>query len=119
MSGKKKYSYEFKLALLEEYLEGKNGGIKTIAKKYGVPYSHFRRWVYTYEANGIEGLTKVTRTYDGATKIHIVEYMHTNSLSVNQATAIAEVQRLRMENEYLKKLNALIQGREKSEQKKK
>ena len=32
---------------------------------------------------------------------------------------IAEVQRLRMENEYLKKLNALIQEREKSEQKKK
>ena len=28
---------------------------------------------------------------------------------------IAEVQRLRMENEYLKKLNALIQEREKSE----
>lgn len=28
---------------------------------------------------------------------------------------LAEVQRLRMENEYLKKLNALIQEREKSE----
>lgn len=28
---------------------------------------------------------------------------------------LAEVQRLRMENEYLKKLNALIQKREKSE----
>lgn len=32
---------------------------------------------------------------------------------------LAEVQRLRMENEYLKKLNALVQEREKSEQKKK
>lgn len=32
---------------------------------------------------------------------------------------LAELQRLRMENEYLKKLNALIQEREKSEQKKK
>ena len=31
---------------------------------------------------------------------------------------LQEVQRLRMENEYLKKLNALIQEREKSEQKK-
>ena len=173
MSGKKKYSDEFKLALVQEYLKGKNGGIKNIAKKYGVPYSHFRRWVYAYKANGLEGLIKVTRTYDGITKIHIVEYMHTNSLSVNQTAAIfgvqspptianweriyyeegkealleerrgrkhmstkipketkkknvnenedllAEVQRLRMENEYLKKLNALIQEREKSEQKKK
>ena len=32
---------------------------------------------------------------------------------------LAEVQRLRMENEYLKKLNALVQERERSEQKKK
>lgn len=31
---------------------------------------------------------------------------------------LQEVQRLRMENEYLKKLNALVQEREKSEQKK-
>ena len=30
---------------------------------------------------------------------------------------LAEVQRLRMENEYLKKLNALVQEREKSEKK--
>lgn len=30
---------------------------------------------------------------------------------------LAEVQRLRMENEYLKKLNALVQKREKSEKK--
>ena len=32
---------------------------------------------------------------------------------------LAEVQYLRMENEYLKKLNALVQERKKSEQKKK
>lgn len=32
---------------------------------------------------------------------------------------LAEVQRLRMENEYLKKLNALIQVEEKSQQKRK
>mgnify|MGYP002624559506 CR=1 FL=1 len=33
------------------------------------------------------------------------------------ADLLAEVQRLRMENEYLKKLNALVQEREKSEKK--
>ena len=173
MSGKKKYSDEFKLALVQEYLEGKNGGFNTLSQKYSVPCSHLKRWVHAYKANGVEGLTKVTRTYDGTTKILVVEYMHENSLSLNQAAAmfgipspttiakweriyyeegkealleerrgrkhmstktsketkkknvnenediLAEVQRLRMENEYLKKLNALIQEREKSEQKKK
>lgn len=156
-----------------EYLEGKNGGFDVLSAKYGVDRSQLRGWVHLYKNNGIEGLTKVTRTYDGATKIRIVEYMQTNSLSVRQTAALfgipssptiakweriyyeegkealleerrgrkrmstnkpkeikkknvnededllAEVQRLRMENEYLKKLNALIQEREKLEQKKK
>ena len=173
MSGKKKYSDEFKLALVQEYLAGKNGGYKILARKYGVNHNHLRLWVDAYKANGIEGLIKVTRTYDGETKIHIVEYMHKNSLSIRQTAALfgvsspptiarweriyyeqgkealleerrgqkhmstkksketkkkninenedllAELQRLRMENEYLKKLNALIQEREKSEQRKK
>lgn len=173
MSGKKKYSNEFKLAIVLEYLEGKNGGFDALSAKYGVDRSQLRGWVHLYKNNGIEGLTKVTRTYDGATKIRIVEYMQTNSLSVRQTAALfgipssptiakweriyyeegkealleerrgrkrmstnkpkeikkknvnededllAEVQRLRMENEYLKKLNALIQEREKLEQKKK
>ena len=173
MSGKKKYSNEFKLEVVQEYLEEKSGGFKTLAQKYGVDAAQLRRWVHAYKARGVEGLAKVTRTYDGNTKIHIVEYMHTNSLSINKTAALfgiqspqtlakweriyyergkealleerrgrkrmstkkpketkknnvnenedllAEVQRLRMENEYLKKLNALIQEREKSEQKKK
>jgi len=173
VSGKKKYSDVFKLKVVLEYLEGKNGGFETLGKKYGVDNSQIRHWVHNYEANSIEGLSKVTRTYDGATRIHIVEYMHQNSLSLRQTAALfcisshstlskweriyyeegkealleerrgrkhmstkkpkeskkknvnenedllAEVQRLRMENEYLKKLNALIQEREKSEQKKK
>ena len=172
MSGKKKYSNEFKLALVQEYLDGKNGGYTMLAKKYGIDRNHLRLWINAYKANGIEGLTKVTRTYDGITKVGIVEYMHSNSLSIRHTAALfgiqspptiakweriyfeegkealleerrgrknmgkkktfkpkknvnenedllAEVQRLRMENEYLKKLNALVLEREKSEQKKK
>ena len=41
-----------------------------------------------------------------------------NNVNQNE-DLLAEVQRLRMENEYLKKLNALVQERERSEQKKK
>ena len=173
MSGKKKYSDEFKLKVVLEYFEGKNGGCDILSAKYGINPGQLRHWVHLYKNNGTDGLTKVTRTYGGATKIHIVEYMHQNSLSLRQTAALfgiqspttlakweriyyeegkealleerrgrkhmstkkpkepkkknvnenedllAEVQRLRMENEYLKKLNALIQEREKSEQKKK
>lgn len=172
MSGKKKYSDEFKLRIIREYLEGKSGGYRILQKKYGVNRNQIRLWVNLYKAGGIEELTRVCRTYDGEYKIHVVEYMHEHSLSLLQAAAhfgiqspptiakweriyyeegkealfeerrgrmrkmstknppkpkknvnvnenedlLKEVQRLRMENAYLKKLIALVQEREKSEQ---
>ena len=172
MSRKRKYSDEFRIKVVLEYLSGEHGGTKTLAKKYGMGYSQLRRWVHLYEAHGAEGLIKPSRSYSGEFKIHVVEYMHKESLSITEAAnyfcipsdptvakweriyyeegpealleerrgrksmgkkkssrpkknvnenedLLAEVQRLRMENEYLKKLNALVLEREKSEQKKK
>lgn len=137
-----------------------------------MPKAQLRRWVHLYEQHGAEGLFKVSATYSGEFKIHVVEYMHEKQMSIvetanhfripSHSTVIkweriyyeegpealleerrgrknmgkkksskpkknvnenedllAEVQRLRMENEYLKKLNALVLEREKSEQKKK
>ena len=171
MSGRKKYSNEFKLQIVQEYLEGKNGGFRMLQAKYGISYSQIREWVCLYKTGGIEYLTNVRRTYSGDFKVHVVEYMHQHSMSLKQATAhfgiqthgtvakckriyyeegkealykerrgrsknmtgkkkgrppkkdvnenedlLQEVQRLRMENEYLKKLMALVQERERSEQ---
>ena len=172
MTRKRKYSNEFKLKLVQEYLSGYNGGVKRIAKKHGIHYSILRRWVQLYEQHGEDGLTSRTRIYSGEFKIHVVEYMHKNRMSLTETAAhfcipsmptvskwehiyyeegpeallkerrgrksmgkkkssklkknvnenedlLAELQYLRMENEYLKKLNALVQERKKSEQKKK
>ena len=171
MSGKKKYSNEFKLQIVMEYLEGKNGGLKILAEKYGIENSHIRKCVNLYREVGVEFRAKTTRTYSGNFKVHVVEYMHQHSMSLRQAAAhfgiqthstlakweriyyeegkealyeerrgrskkmtgkkkgrppkkdvnenedlLQEVQRLRMENEYLKKLMALVQERERSEQ---
>ena len=172
MSRKRKYSDEFRLSVVKEYLSGTNGGFETLSRKYEMPQAQLRRWVHLYEQHGAEGLFKVSATYSGEFKIYVVEYMHNNSLSLREAAShfcipsvptiskweriyyeegpkalleerrgrksmgnkksskqkkdvnenedlLAEVQRLRMENEYLKKLNALVLEREKSEQKKK
>lgn len=170
MSGKKKYSDEFKLQLVHEYLDGRSGGLKRIAAKYEVSCSPLLRWVNLFKAGGAEQLVRVHRTYDGNFKIHVVEYMHQNSMSLQQAAAyfgiqspptvakwericyeegkdalfeerrgrsrkllakkkgrppkkdvnededlLTEVQRLRMENEVLKKLIALTQKQEEAE----
>ena len=143
-----------------------------LGKKYCIHPSTILRWVHLYENHGRNGLTGGTGSYSGEFKVHVVEYMHNNRMSlvsvanqfciqsvptlskweriyyeygkdalleerrgrnnmgkkkpakpkndVNQnEDLLAEVQRLRMENEYLKKLNALVQERERSEQKKK
>ena len=170
MSGKKKYTDEFKIKIVLDYLDGHSGGYESLSAKYGVDYSQIRRWVALYKAGGTEQLTRVTRTYSGEFKVHVVEYMHQTSTSIRPAAAIfgiqspptiskweriyyeegpaalfeerrgrknsmpskkkatlqkkdvnenadllKEVQYLRMENEYLKKLIALVQEWEKSE----
>lgn len=170
MSGKKKYENEFKVQLVQEYLDGRSGGLKVVSAKYGVHHSQLERWVNLFKVGSEEQLVRVRRRYDGNFKIHVVEYMHQNYLSFQQAAAhfgiqspptvakweriyyeegkeelleerrgrpkklsatkkgrppkkdvnededlLAEVQRLRMENEVLKKLIALTQKQEEAE----
>lgn len=171
MSPRRKYSDELRLKVVLEYLSGTAGGLKRIAEKHGVDYSLLRSWVHLYEYHGLEGLIKVSGSYAGEFKIHVVEYMHEKGLSltdtanrfcipsyrtvasweriyyeegpkalmeerrgrnnmgkkkttrpkndVNESEdLLEEVRRLRMENEYLKKLIALVQERERSEREK-
>jgi transposase-like protein len=78
MSRKRKYSDEFRLMLVDEYLSGKNGGFKSIAKKYGINHSVVERWVHLYETHGSEGLCSSLGRYKGSvsyprpTKKHIL-----------------------------------------------
>ncbi len=154
-----------------DYLSDKSSGYRRLGEKYGINRSLIQRWVHIYQLHGEEGLRNTSGTYSGNFKINVIEYMHTNKLSLVEAAnqfcianhytvskweriyyeegpealleerrgrrmgnkkaskpkkkinenedLLAEVQRLRMENEYLKKLNALVLEREKSEQKKK
>lgn len=152
-----KYSTEFKLEVVMFCIEG-NYGYRYTAKHFNIPSaSDVRKWVRRYKEHGVNG---------------VIEYMHTNHLSLQETAyhfnlannsivgkweriyyekgpqalylkqrgrkknmssnpkkkqlskevkedLIAENQRLRMENEYLKKLNALVLERIKQENKKK
>ena len=169
MSGKKIYTSELKLQVVQCYLEG-NLSIRDVAKEFRVDPGDVRKWKDAYLHHGVSGLCTTHGTYTGDFKVSVVEYMHNTGASTRQAAAhfnipspptiskweriyyelgkealyidnrgrarkmksnkmkrtnkkniesnedlLAEVQRLRMENAYLKKLNALIQEREKSE----
>lgn len=167
--GKKIYSTELKLEIVQRYLQG-NIGVAQLATEYYIgSKGDVQKWIAGYQAHGIEGLCTTHGTYTGDFKVSVVEYMKSTSSSLRQTAAhfnipstesirkweriyyveglealyeerrgravkmankrpkkekskietneelLAEVQRLRMENEYLKKLNALVQEREKSE----
>ena len=168
-----KYSEEFKLKVVNYYLNN-HYGWEYVAKQFDIPaWTTVRKWVRKYEEHGAKGLIKNQKaSYSGEFKQNVVEYMHENHLSATETAIhfrlgatrvvldweriyyekgphalyeeqrgrsgkvsskpkkkkldkqveedlIEEVQRLRMENEYLKKLNALVQERIKRENKKK
>ena len=55
-----KYSTEFKMKLVKEYLEGKIG-YRELAKKYNIPNKRaIQTWVSAYKTQGYDGL-KVSR----------------------------------------------------------
>ena len=168
-----KYSNEFKLKVVKYCVEEHHGYLNA-ANYFSIPSSTtILEWVRKYQEHGVEGLLKnLKSSYDGQFKINVIEYMHSNHLSLTETAIhfnlanhhivgkweriyyeegpqalyedkrgrprkmnakprkkklskeveedlIAENQRLRMENEYLKKLNALVQERIKRENKKK
>ena len=166
-----KYSTEFKLQVVK-YYEENHCGYDTTAKYFNVGYGCVQRWVNKYKVHGVKGLIRNQQQYDGNFKKNVVEYMHSNHLSLQETAIhfnlagdwivskweriyyeegpnglyiskrgrkknmsskpnkkklskdveedlIAENQRLRMENAYLKKLQALVQERTKPKQSKK
>ena len=104
-----KYSTEFKMKLVKEYLEGKIG-YKELAKKYNIPNKcAIQTWVSAYKTHGYDGI-KVSRSnnnYSLEFKLNVVNLYLTgemsyqslaNNLKINNPSIIA-----RWVNEYRKK----------------
>jgi transposase len=78
-----KYSYEFKLKIVQEYLSG-GGGIPSLTKKYDLgSNSVLRKWVASYRHFGPEGLKRKrkNRVYPFEFKMHVVKLYLTSELS--------------------------------------
>ena len=82
-----KYSFEFKLKLILEYLGGKSGGYRHIAEKYNLTdKSLLKGWVNQYEQFGENALKKkMTKTfYSGEFKLGVIQYRHINKCSYKE-----------------------------------
>ena len=118
----KKYSPEFKLSVILDMREHKLSYHETMRKYFphltdSKNFSFLLKWERKYLEEGIEGLSKENR---GRPTVNGKKRGRPPKLDKQvEEDLIAENQRLRMENEYLKKLNALVQERIKRENKKK
>ena len=78
-----KYSTEFKMKLVKEYLEGKIG-YRELAKKYNIPNKRaIQTWVSAYKTQGYDGL-KVSRrnnSYSLEFKLKVVKLYLTGEMS--------------------------------------
>lgn len=107
------YTPEFKKSVID-YLEI-NGKCET-ERHYNISHSVFYRWQRIYLESGMVGLSEERR---GSNKTGFIKGRKPNLDKKVEEDLIAKIQRLEMENAYLKKLAALIQEEEKKQLKSK
>lgn len=120
----KKYSAEFKICVIMDMREHHLSYNETVKKyelgnpQYGAARAMLQRWERIFLEEGAEGLMKERRGRACAASGTRKGRPPKLDKKVEE-DLIAENQRLRMEIEYLKKLNALVQERIQRENKKK
>ena len=115
----KKYSPEFKISVILDMREHRLGYRETVRKHFNIEdgkevnyYHRVQRWERIYLEEGEAGFYIERR--GRATKMDNPKIGRPRKKQLDKQVEedlIAENQRLRMENEYLKKLNALVQER--------
>lgn len=78
-----KYSYEFKLKVVQAYQEGR-GGCRSLAKEFGIPNKCIvSRWVHAFQSNGPEALMRSRKNREFSTpfKLDMVKLYLTGEMS--------------------------------------
>jgi len=85
-----KYSEQFKLRIVQQYLEGA-AGYQSIADIHGVNRSAVQHWVRLFEAHGTAGLAKKFSHYDAQFRLAVLEHMWANELSYGQVASVFNI----------------------------
>ncbi len=86
----KKYEVEFKLEVVQSFLEGE-GGAKLLARRWSVPEEKIRTWVSHYRLHGIDGLSPKRSAYSAQFKLQVLAHQDREQLSSRQVAAIYDI----------------------------
>lgn len=104
----KRYTGEFKQLVVEDMINNKMSYSET-ARKYEIVDHHtIQKWEHIHLEEGADGLY-IERRGRALKSDGVVKGRPPKLEKSKEEDLIAEVQRLRIENDYLKKLNALVQ----------
>ena len=80
-----KYSFNFKLKIVNEYLRGE-AGYRTLSTKYGVNSYVLCQWVNNYKKLGEQGLIRIrgNQSYTFEFKLHVVELYLSSEISYQE-----------------------------------
>ncbi len=107
------YSSDFKISVIE-YMHSTGSSIRKTAAHFNIPsFSSVMKWEKLYNEQGNDAFLVKKPGRGRPVKKRIKE----TDTSESKESLLKEIKRLRMENEYLKKLNALVQDRENSTRK--
>ena len=102
-----KYSEEFKIKLVTEYLHG-NMGYKSLAKKYNMPsHTPLRNWVSAYKTQGIEGLKQRKRkeAYSVQFKLNTIQFKLETGASYQETADQFKLNNPSLINRWMKEFN--------------
>ena len=104
---REKYTFDFKKQMVLEHSEhGYSYG--EMSEMFGVPKTTMGRWAGIYQKEGINGLQRKHKgNSNGSRPVAQKKFKAKKDETIQK-----ELERLRAENAYLKKLNALVQERE-------
>ena len=102
-----KYSEEFKIKLVTEYLHG-NLGYRLLAKKYNMPsQTPLKNWVRAYKTQGIEGLKRRKRkeAYSVQFKLDTIQFMLETGASYQETADQFKLNNPSLINRWMKEFN--------------
>lgn len=81
-----KYTKEFKIKLVLEYLSGQTGGQPAVANKYNIPDSTLENWINKYNSGGFDNLSKKLNNnkYTSEFKLSVIQYRQINNTSYRE-----------------------------------